>query len=263
MVVMLGGTATSGIPVERMRLTSAGTLGLNNTAPAAAFDVNNINPTTGATNIAADFTTYGDATRFVIRRANGTLASPTKVISGNSIGALSFRGYYEAVGSGYSADLVSITANALEDFTSGQGTNLLFDVSAIGSTVATEQMRIDALGVGINTLATNGTNNKLEVKDGHIANTQTTAPTCSCARVAATCTVTAGDTDESGTMTCGGGGALSSVTLTFNMTYAKAPVCIGVALGTGSLASFATRSTTAPVFAIPSSVNPVINYICR
>uniref|UniRef100_A0A6M3J9J7 Putative tail collar domain protein n=1 Tax=viral metagenome TaxID=1070528 RepID=A0A6M3J9J7_9ZZZZ len=106
------------------------------------------------------------------------------------------------------------------------------------------------------------TNNKLEVKDGIIAMTQTTIPTCACSG-GGSCVTTTGDTDESGTMTCAGGGASTTMTLTFNMTHARAPICMIQAVPSLASQYQSTLSTTAPVFTITSTTDPVARYICR
>ena len=54
---------------------------------------------------------------------------------------------------------------------------------------------------------------------------QASIPTCVCSG-GGTCATAAGDTDESGTMTCAAGGASTTMTLTFIKTHTHAPVCM-------------------------------------
>lgn len=122
--------------------------------------------------------------------------------------------------------------------------------------------RLIVKGDGLVGIGTTTPGNKLEVKDGHIVQIQTTIPTCSCSG-GGTCATATGDTDESGTMTCAGGGASTTVTLIFNMSYARSPICMVQTVPTLASQYQSGLSTTQPIFTITSTTNPVVRYICR
>lgn len=108
--------------------------------------------TNSSTNIIAAFDSYGaDTSRISLRRANGSIASPTAITAGQSLGNINFRGHDgSAFGSGANA---AITAFAAENFSaSGTGTVLTFATTPVSTIGAGERMRIDSTGyVGIGT----------------------------------------------------------------------------------------------------------------
>ena len=88
---------------------------------------------------------YGNSTTLAIRRANGTYAAPTKVLSGESLGQYMFRGAYDVAGVGtWDSGGPYIRAVATEDY-NGAGTKgayLSFAAITTGSGSATESLRI-------------------------------------------------------------------------------------------------------------------------
>src|SRR5579885_3502722 len=84
------GTIAAGV------IASTGQLGIGTTSPVSSLDVQTTWSSTSPNNLSATWTSYGDPTRFVIRGANGTLASPTGILSGQSVGNINFRGYTSA-----------------------------------------------------------------------------------------------------------------------------------------------------------------------
>lgn len=74
------------------------------------------------------------APQFIFRRANGTSTSMTALASGDAIGAIQFRGHD---GSALTTTRATIEATAAETWSgSGNGANILFKTTAIGSTTA-------------------------------------------------------------------------------------------------------------------------------
>lgn len=97
-------------------------------------------------NLLATFSGYGDLARFVIRTANGTIASPSAILSGSNIGALQFRGYPSTGGWG-ATNNAQIQAMAAENFTSTQqGTSIALLNVLTGS--LTVQTSVKAWGSG-------------------------------------------------------------------------------------------------------------------
>jgi hypothetical protein len=84
------------------------------------------------------------------RRADGTLASPMALSSGDWIGQFDFHGFN---GSGFTARTAGMGGYAAENWTTtANGTYLIFETTAIGTTALLERMRIDQSGnVGIGT----------------------------------------------------------------------------------------------------------------
>lgn len=96
---------------------------------------------------------YGTAGTMVQRRAQGSVAAPSAIAIGNILGGLAVRGY-GATGFG-SVNAGAILMLAAEAFTdAAKGTYWIFQTSPIGSTTATERLRItDAGSIGIGTNA--------------------------------------------------------------------------------------------------------------
>lgn len=129
-------------------------LGIGTTAPTSALNV------VSTSGVAAEFDSYGSSPIMKMRHANGTVAVPTGMLSGNNLGTFSMSGYGstgfanpgKAYMSGIAAENWSDTAT---------GAHLIFGTTAIGTSTSSERMRITSAGdVGI------GTNNpaaKLDV----------------------------------------------------------------------------------------------------
>lgn len=108
---------------------------------------------------------YGNAPNISLRRADGTLNSPTKVLSGEAIGNYNFAGYQETTNA-FGGGVATLQAIAEEDFTgSAQGTTLRFSTTPVGSTTATLRMSLSQDGS-----LTLRTNNKLCLDGAATAN---------------------------------------------------------------------------------------------
>jgi hypothetical protein len=98
---------------------------------------------------------------FQVRRARGTAASPSALLSGDSVGIYVFGG---ATSSSTFANSAAIQALAAENFSStAAGTDIAFYTAPIGSTTRTERMRIasstggvGAVGIGYTSLTSVG-----------------------------------------------------------------------------------------------------------
>jgi hypothetical protein len=159
-------SAASTFPLASTTLLTVGTAGyfpgsgiwnssglsVGTTTQSAVFDVTKEWPSSLSTNLMTNFTSYGDSSRFVLRKANGTEALPTQVLTDEVIGNLNFRGYHSggAFATGASA---SISAAAEEDLVSGGwGGRLAFNTTLNGTQLVAERMRITNAGfVGIGT----------------------------------------------------------------------------------------------------------------
>lgn len=124
---------------------ASGSLTVNCTTATTAistFSVNQDWSATAGTNLLAIVTSYGDSARYVIRRANGTQASSSGVLSGNALGAIQFRGYTSA--GAFSGGVLSINGVAAEDFTSSAlGCYFSFGTVPIGSTAGVVRLVIN------------------------------------------------------------------------------------------------------------------------
>jgi hypothetical protein len=112
-------------------------------------------PTSGF-NLIAGFTSYGDASRFVIQRANGSQASPSQVLANDVLMQFGARGWHSGGAFGLPSP-AAFNFIADENFTStAWGTKIFFFTTAQGSTSATNRMCITHDG-GINIGTTSGT----------------------------------------------------------------------------------------------------------
>jgi hypothetical protein len=152
---------------SKFDVTGAGNVGIGTTAPGSMFVVNgasNVNPintignwtASSPNNLSYVATSYGDITRFVMQRADGTQTAPTGIQNGESLGNFNFRGYTS--GGSFSTGAASIVAIADENFTAtSYGTDLQFNTVSVGSSSLLERMRITNAGnVGIGTASPNG-----------------------------------------------------------------------------------------------------------
>jgi hypothetical protein len=129
---------------------NAGAIGLNTTAPAAAF--HSMAPATPG----AFFDVYSDALGalpVVYRAARGTATAPTAVRTDDILGGLAVRGYGATKFSGGRGQVMFKAAENWTD--AANGTYLVFATEPLGaSTIASERMRITPDGnVGIGTAA--------------------------------------------------------------------------------------------------------------
>ena len=145
-------TSLTGTIGERMRITSAGNVGIGTVSPSSKFEVSKDWNSTSATNTISAYTSYGDVSRFTIRRANGNSLSPTQVLAGDGIGNIGFRGYHSG-GAFSTVHNAVLLISAAENFTpTGQGANMSFNTTPIGSTTSVTRLYIQNDGnVGIGT----------------------------------------------------------------------------------------------------------------
>ncbi len=99
------------------------------------------------------FDTYQATPNVGMRRANGTLANPGKVLAGEPISHLNFRGYYDdgAGGEGFTSAVAGIRVVAVGDFNApnGGGTAMELRTSALGGGSNNVRMTINESGVVI------------------------------------------------------------------------------------------------------------------
>lgn len=94
-----------------------------------------------ASNLMAVYDSYDDANRFTIRRANGSVGTPTATASGDVIGNFNWRGHDGSSFSGGARAAINVFAD--QTFTStAQGTWMQFQTTPNGSTTGTEVFRI-------------------------------------------------------------------------------------------------------------------------
>lgn len=129
---------------ERMRITSAGVVGIGTSSPSASLRLDVQNGTIGNTH-------FGINAGLNLWRANGTQASPADVTTDNTIVANINMGYRIGGTIGNYARIRSSTEGTPSS-TSDAPANLTFWTTADGSGTITERMRISANGnVGLNT----------------------------------------------------------------------------------------------------------------
>ncbi|MBY0539756.1 DUF5011 domain-containing protein, partial [Patescibacteria group bacterium] len=155
-------------------------LGVGTTTPQARLSVNGATDSfplevvgnwsgVNAANINSAITSFGDVSRVVVRRANGTQASPTGILNNDSLGAFQFRGFNSTTGFA-ATNNAQIIAVAEEDFTSTtMGTRLEFRVMGPGTVTLNTGIVIKGSGnIGIGTSSPQA---KLEVVDSSVAST--------------------------------------------------------------------------------------------
>ena len=142
--------------VERMRITSTGTVGLGTNAPTNKLEVYDasaatvqVNGNATASVTARRASTDTTSALLQLQKARGTVASPTIVSSGDTAGQLQFYGYDGA------AYQTAAAIGAAVDATPGAGDmpgRLTFSTTPDGSSTLSERMRITNAGyVGVGT----------------------------------------------------------------------------------------------------------------
>ena len=90
-----------------------------------------------AENPAVMMDAFGNGLGLILRRANGTAASPSMVNNGDALGAIAWRGYGAAA---YGGVVGQIRASALENWSdAAQGTNIVFSTTPAGTVALTTQ----------------------------------------------------------------------------------------------------------------------------
>lgn len=90
---------------------------------------------------------FGNIATFTARRANGTGASPTALLSADQIGSFNFHGYYVTGGPGYSSVQANLSCYATQNWTStNQGTKVIIKTTPNNSTTLTDALTVDQNG---------------------------------------------------------------------------------------------------------------------
>jgi len=145
-------------PVVRMNISAFGTVGIGATSGGAMLEVSNASAPAPISQI--DATTYSGSspsgTLVSGRKARGTLLAPTAVQNGDFLVGFTARGY-GATGFGNNSG-GGIFFRAAENWTdAAQGTNVIFNTTAIGTNASATRMTISDFGfVGIGTQSPNG-----------------------------------------------------------------------------------------------------------
>lgn len=137
---------------ERMRIDSAGNVGVGTTVPLARV---HISGTDAGFQLIDWYSASSGGAGYIGRAARGSQASPTQALSGDNLTYLAGRGYTSS--SAFSGNQGLIIIRAAENFTaSAQGTYITFQTTPTGSTTVADRMLITAAGnVGVGTTAPN------------------------------------------------------------------------------------------------------------
>ena len=135
----------AGVTTNGTSLTISGTAasGINTLAVSQEWSAS------GGSNLIGSFTSYGDVSRIVLRRANGTQAAPSPVNFGDNLGGFGVRGYTTG-GAFTAASSGAINIFAGETFTAtAQGTYMTFNVNGVGGATPFT-MNASTTGIAIN-----------------------------------------------------------------------------------------------------------------
>lgn len=164
---------------ESLRIISSGFVGIGTSAPAGNLEVS---AASSSVNVFA--TGYGGAGSWISRRANGTAASPTQVLTDDTLGNYGARGYGATTFSG--ASRASFRMRASENWSdSVQGAYIEMLTTPTGSATAATRLTLSSQGSlvpGSAALATNATDGFVYIQS--CAGTPTGVPTAFTGRVA-------------------------------------------------------------------------------
>ena len=141
----------SATPAERMRIGSTGNVAVGTTSPSGGLHVSGTDAL-GIMRLDRYHSSGENGAALIMRKATGTSASPSAVVSGDDVGAWVSRGYGAT---GFNTGGTVIKGIAAENFTdSAAGQHLTFWTNPIGSVSSSERMRITEAGnVGVGTAA--------------------------------------------------------------------------------------------------------------
>lgn len=142
-------TLTDSVGIGASTATAKLTVNGNATSTAPAILTGTVLQVTGADNTApgVEINGYGTGSRSALslRRALGTLASPSQVTAASGLGELNWYGYTNS--SAWSGVAAEIICEAAENFTSSaNGTNCYISTTATGSTTLTRNLQVVANG---------------------------------------------------------------------------------------------------------------------
>lgn len=148
-------TGTSGATIPLLNGTNTWsaqqTVNLNAAAaptPATGTGVQLVGADATVARFEAD--SFGAIAAFTARRANGTDASPTALLSGDQIGAFNFHGFYVTGGPAYSSVQANLAGYAAQNWTStNQGTKVVIRTTPNNSTTLTDALTVGQDGSAI------------------------------------------------------------------------------------------------------------------
>lgn len=145
-------TASNSVPVERMRITSSGSVAVGTTSPNAKIQITNDNEFLFGETVNAYGTGRSDYNMF---KSLGTLSSPTMITNNTNIGSINAGGYYTGKVNPYFGagdNRAALRLMSAEDWSSSaaNGTYITIFTTPWGSSTVAERMRVDASGyIGI------------------------------------------------------------------------------------------------------------------
>lgn len=137
---------------SRLLVATNGNVGIGTSNPDGVLEASNANSSSPLTNVLA--TSFAgsspSASLFVGRKARGTSSAPAAVLAGDALSGFLAAGFGNTSFSGSRGGMLVAAA---EDWTDAdQGTNLIFNTTALGTVAPTTKMTIDSVGnVGIGT----------------------------------------------------------------------------------------------------------------
>lgn len=134
---------TAGALTSRMVVQSTGEVGIGTTSPANTLEVVSVIGTNARGTANGQYSSDILGALVAARKARGTPAAPTSILSGDQLGIYTFQGYD---GTGFLGGAY-MAAVATENWTgSAHGTRLSFTTTTNGTTTTTERMRINDVG---------------------------------------------------------------------------------------------------------------------
>jgi hypothetical protein len=127
------------------KITTTDKIGIGTTTPSALIESFKDWGGANSTNLSFSSTSFRDSSRFALRRANGTPASPSAVLSGQELGNFNFRGHD---GTSFTAGgQANIGADAEENYTAtSRATRLRFGTTNVNETLASGRMYLTGAG---------------------------------------------------------------------------------------------------------------------